>query len=884
MRRLQGAGPNTGPVFVPTFRAISSIFVVLGLLLSVSCSDRIKLIAGGLLPVTSPTQGGSTPTPTSTPQGTVRVDVPLFLEEYSGVAREAEPVRSGVPMPRAAQLYGTENLAIVAPDGSVVPAQFRVTSRWEGAPEDATRPVKWLLVDFAATVPANESRTYHLQIFDAPVTQTPGTMISENSATQIVVKTGGATFSISKASFDLFDRVQLANGDTMVTSDASAGVYLDAPDGTHFSAAAGVTSVALEEDGPLHVVVVGRGKHASGSGAKLLDYEVRMNFYKNRPDCLVEYTFVDRDLAHIGDYSAVTELGINTTLKTTGTQHFTFGGEISDATGTLVSTAALRQTGGLDPLMGSKFNPGNSDTIAWTRSGDASGTGGKAPGWMDLSGSNGGVTTAVRWFWQLYPKKLSMKPGAITVALWPRDESPMRVYAGAAKTHEILYSFHDASVSAAANGHSLAARLAEPLVARCAPAWYARSWVWNRIGVASVDAYPAENQAIVDKYFAHIEGVQFPATFVTRRFNSNGLGHTYSMWDFGDGRENDWSNLAYDTPRSLMIFWAITGDRAFYDRAMEAAAHMRDVDIEHSPKDTRLGITSNRGVTMPWLGRSRYNPCTGPQSHDLGSPGRTGFGFEHSKGQGLADHYFLTGDAWSKEVLGETYHYYEQWKVDADNGYHRTDGTRVVSHMLNIVLGYYDVFGTAEARGRADFIVNFLNDWQRRQTASDPNGWMWMSSGDSTAAFMNGVTAESLMLYGVMFPDGVSVKQNLIDATKFTVDPSKNLLVNGAQGHYFNAWTSDNYGQAHATVLDPMTVAMLGYAADATANTNWTALGKEVLGNSITQDQSTPYIKAYTEQTRLVPAFLWYLQNADQRREGAADSAQTAFSATANGS
>jgi hypothetical protein len=240
----------------------------------------------------------------------------------------------------------------------------------------------------------------------------------------------------------------------------------------------------------------------------------------------------------------------------------------------------------------------------------------------------------------------------------------------------------------------------------------------------------------------------------------------------------------------------MTGNRAFLDRGTEAMHHLRDVDIEHSPKDTRAGITPARGVNMPWLGRTRYNPTLGPQSHDLGYEGSTGFGFEHHKGQSLADHYFLTGDRLSKDVLAESYHYYDQWLVDASSGYLRQGGgSRTVSHMLNVVLGYADAYGTEEARQRADHIVEYLDDWQRMTSSNDPEGWMWNGTDDdSTSAFMNAVTAESLMLYEVMFPDGVPVRDNLVDAARWTIDAGNGQLENGSQGHYFNAWTNNNYG------------------------------------------------------------------------------------------
>ena len=107
-----------------------------------------------------------------------------------------------------------------------------------------------------------------------------------------------------------------------------------------------------------------------------------------------------------------------------------------------------------------------------------------------------------------------------------------------------------------------------------------------------------------------------------------------------------------------------------------------------------------------------------------------------------------------------------------------------------------------------------------------------------------------------------------MDAAQWTVDPSKGQLVNGAQGHYFNAWSGHNYGVSHATVLDAMIVPMLGYAADALGDTAMLDLSKEVLVNNIQQDQSSPYMKAFTEQTRLVPAYLYWLQTDDARGEG----------------
>ncbi len=810
----------------------------------------------------APGKGTGTPTPTGsgtpgpTPQPTddptpATLDISLHVEDATGADR-SEPVRNGVPFPRSAGLMSTAGLRIMSPDGGSVPAQFRVLSRWDGAPNDATKPIKWLLVDFDAIVPANADRVYRLQ--KAGSQQTQGSLVQEDSAQRIVVDTGVATFTFSKTRFNLFDRVVLGDQTEVVSPDATAGAYLTKPDGTKLLAGLQTTQVIVEEDGPLGTVILARGKHSDGTSA-LLHWTMRVQLHKGRSEALVSYTFTDKDITSIRDYVAVDEMGISVPIATAS--KISMGSDASAITGVLRGETTLRQAGNLSPTIAATFNPGNADTLSWSAAGSVTGSGGKAPGWVDVSGAGGGVTAAMRWFWQQYPKKITATQSRLTMEIWPSEEADMRVYAAAQKTHEILFVFHDSAVDGSALGAGAARRMASPLFARCNPAWYARSGVFNLVGTADPADYPAEHRAVVEGFNANLEK-EYQRTFVQRRFDSAGNGHSYSMWDFGDLRESSWGNMAYDTPRSLFIQWAMSGKRKFLDRALETSLHLRDVDVEHSPLDTRVGLKNNRGVAQPWLGRTKYNPSHGAQSHDLGYEGST-YGFEHHKGQGIGDHYFLTGDAMSKEVLGETYHYYNQWYVDAANGYHRTDGTRVVSHMLLVVLAQWAATGDPVAKQRADYIVNFLEDWQRRTSGNDPDGIMWNTAGDSTATFMNGVTAEALMLYELEFPAGVPVRDAIVDAAAWTIDPSNGQLEYGPGGAYFNAWTGDNYGITHATVLDPMVAGWLGYASAKTGDPAYQDVAKEVLQNSFDQDTSTPYIKAFTQETRLVPSLFWFL-------------------------
>ena len=101
-------------------------------------------------PTATPTTGPTaTPTTTQVP-GTL--DVPLTVTDHAGVTRVSDPVTSGVPLPRAANVTDVAQLQLTDADGQSVAAQFTALARWGGAPDDATKPIKWVLVDFQADV------------------------------------------------------------------------------------------------------------------------------------------------------------------------------------------------------------------------------------------------------------------------------------------------------------------------------------------------------------------------------------------------------------------------------------------------------------------------------------------------------------------------------------------------------------------------------------------------------------------------------------------------------------------------------------------------------------------------------------------------------------
>lgn len=58
------------------------------------------------------------------------------------------PVTMGVPLSEAANVTDAAQLGVTDSAGSAVPSQLRVLARWGGTPDETSRPIKWLLVDF----------------------------------------------------------------------------------------------------------------------------------------------------------------------------------------------------------------------------------------------------------------------------------------------------------------------------------------------------------------------------------------------------------------------------------------------------------------------------------------------------------------------------------------------------------------------------------------------------------------------------------------------------------------------------------------------------------------------------------------------------------------
>ncbi|HWM93386.1 MAG TPA: fibronectin type III domain-containing protein [Thermoanaerobaculia bacterium] len=181
----------------------------------------------------------------------------LTVRETAGVARSGEVLRSGIPIPRSLNLRSTASLAVVDAAGKAVPAEFRVTARWNAPLTDAAAPIQWLLVTFPATVSARGSVTYRVVINGSVANPAPTRPLRLTQTGDLVtVDTGAAVFRFGTDPGALFEEILLDNG-TRVVGGSDMTIRSSGGAAGHST----TRKIRIEHAGPLSAVVVVHGAY-----------------------------------------------------------------------------------------------------------------------------------------------------------------------------------------------------------------------------------------------------------------------------------------------------------------------------------------------------------------------------------------------------------------------------------------------------------------------------------------------------------------------------------------------------------------------------------------------------------------------------------------------
>lgn len=617
-----------------------------------------------------------------------QLSVPLAVPEFSGVARVNEPVRSGVPLPRYAEIFSPSNLRLLRA-GVPVPARFTVLGRWASSAADTNAPIRWVLVDFNADVPASGTNVWTLTE-GGPGPALPAVGVVE-SATNVVITTGPARFEISKTRGSLLDAAWLdLNGDSVF--GANEQILFPAPDTGPFvvptnteyrGANTAPLSTAVEESGPGIVVVRVDGFHRDNGVNQLLRYVTRLTFYAGRSWVKVNHTIIEGRVAGSGngdfpDGQQVTPFsraGLRLRLALSGAvtarvtadsptpRSFTLAG---------ADTAAVRQR-----------TPTNYTQLAYEvrQNNGVVETGARArQALLDLADPQWGLAVTTRDFYRKGPQQLTgAADGTVTVEF---PSEAYTIYQAMGLNEEVLLNFHAAATPFAtlfADGQGFGK---DPLFAVAPAAWYCGSGAFLELTPAPATRHPAHDSILAQHYQQTLAWAEEGRSFGLL----NWLDMPIDRYA-GDVDPHDvpYGNSYYDAPGAEIREFARRADFLWLrNLAFPQIRHWFTTDCfdTDDPAHAFNGISGSRGIVH-----------------------RGGFSGEYHYMESLWDYYNLTGDRRALErglAAARSYAFSPAWRNDYDLGLPGGPGLtgRMISQKLNTLVESFLASGDATLRAR----------------------------------------------------------------------------------------------------------------------------------------------------------------------------------------
>ncbi len=657
-------------------------------------------------------------------EATPSINVELNVREARGVARTNEPVTSGVPLRKVDNITDTGSLRLTQADGvTEIPAQFRVLSRFQGAPADGARPIRVVLVDYQISLSANKTETFYLQ--DVAATLSARVHLCAEDTGSITATTGKLTFKVSKSAFNLFDQVLIdadrdgAVDDVLVASTRRDGLRIRKDGTDYFAYNVAPGEAVIEENGPLRCVIRVRGRYRSDDGvdirppnvprggARPLTYTVRFFIYKDKQYVKVYYTHENENAGFAPSHKVgihniyFTSLSVRTTLAPTGTSFVTFQGH---------REAVGRNSFEFDQ---DHFEKGRNESKNFAYETRKNGRivgkrGRRAEGWADLShSSSGGLFMLTRWFWQQWPKAINVGGRSLDYELWDEDPScdastkryedgaqrcgvvagenptgePHRMLGGSWKTHEMIYFFHAGGVDSATNpfpavrealNHRLFALVTAEQFAQAMPLGPAggphvqHDVVW-RGGMTLQAAHDGYDGWALAKVDTGVSGNETLETLREKRLGSwydsgsnQGPAGGYGWEDFGDTVR---ATLGYHTMGLHFPYGILLNYVRLRDpRLWEEAQIM----VSHKTDiDTIHNPKAARDDYLGYYthGAHRYERFAHQDAHSSNNTHGT-FGVSHAWVSSLVLYYLLTGEERYREAAERMAEHTRRWFID----------------------------------------------------------------------------------------------------------------------------------------------------------------------------------------------------------------------------
>ncbi len=655
--------------------------------------------------------------------------VSLTITETAGISRKDFPVTRGVPFPQGAFKDRVPSQAAVG--GKPVPTQARVLGRW---PDGS---VKWLLADFQADVPAAGKAASQLTLPGRRTPEHPSPVSVRETARRISVSTGPLKFSVSRDRFSLIEQAEFGGrrvvspgtGDSLVRIresrlEGDGRRYLYGLGGGICKASLATDEylATVEEAGPLRTVIRLDGAYQADypmgaySPYRPMRFTIRIHAYAGKPYLRVLHTVTFTANAR---ETEIEEIAVRLPVRLTGSRKRCL------VSGDVPAHDVSREVKGGGGLLLSQAT--DHQYHVTERRGEHTrriAEGGRAAGYALIEDGQTGLAAGLKYMREEHPKAIGIDGSGEGIDLylwrdpegkalsfkryeetvhWELGESVYSDGMGVAKTHEYFLHFYNPSQE---DPRDTITGLLNPPHAATDPAYVASAGVAGGFLERNRTSFP-KTEELFDRY---VEWVAW----------NTEAGHWFGCYNFGDhmitfdkdtGRWKlvgrwSWNNSEFDPRHGLWVQYLRTGDPELFRTAEYSTRHSADVDTCHwNP----LRPYTVGGCFRHSVDHWGDEPCP-----------------SHTFIDNWVDHYFLTGDARTLDVIREAGEYFLRFCATEDP--RLTFSLRGMANAFRGLCLVYDVTGERRFLDKATQLFEIFlrgqnpdGSWNKRFQISTPD-------------------------------------------------------------------------------------------------------------------------------------------------------------------
>ena len=574
----------------------------------------------------------------------------IIFRETLGIDRVNEPISFGIPFKKG-ELRDTDSISLVDEYNNVLPLQSSPLLHW---PDGS---VKWALLDFQVSIEADSTNLFKLIPERLLHTVKGVSVISERGA--LIVNTGEAEFHISTLSFLPIPEVITQRKGLIITRRGKCSLTVDDKE-----IIPEVNKIAVECRGVLRSTVLIEGDFQI-EGNKRADIICRLHFFRNKTLVRIDLTIRNPKAAYhsgglwdLGDKGSLLFKELRLVVPLSGrTEHIKYSLHNGQPFTTEPHGHLLiyqESSGGEhwnSPNHINRFGkvPFRIKGYEIRKGNKLIGSGQRATPVLWAGSERTGVSAALTYFWQNFPKSLEVDEDSLSIGLFPGHFSDLYELQGGEQKTETVYL--DFSLNP-----STLEWVREPLVLCLKPEEYEKAGAIPNLYLPD-DNCTNDYRELIEAAISG-ENSFMAKREITDEFGWRSFGEVYADHESVRCSEGEYFishyNNQYDLIDSVFRQFVLTADLAWYKIMTELATHVRDIDIYHTYEDRE---EFNHGLfwhTDHYIDAATATHRSFSKAHlKVKDPLFCGGGpaTEHCYTTGLMYYYLLTGDRASREAV-----------------------------------------------------------------------------------------------------------------------------------------------------------------------------------------------------------------------------------------